>query len=82
VLYAAVRKTIEQDLDNGQPTGRRVLRKSQEDVVWNRFSCVISGAQFERSDDIIVQLQEEVKQLRLQLALLTGQLVPENQLPC
>ena len=82
VLHGAVRKAIEQGLENGQPIGKRVVRNEQQDVVWNRISCSACGAECERTDERILQLQEEVEQLRFQLAFVTGRLVPENRLPC
>ncbi len=82
VLHGAVRKSIEQGLENGQPIGKRVVRNKQPDIVWNRISCSACGAECERTDERIVQLQEEVEKLRFQLAFVTGRLVPENRLPC
>ena len=82
VLHGAVHKAIEQSLENGQPIGKQVVRNEEQDVVWNRISCSACGAECERTDERILQLQEEVEKLRFQLAFVTGRLVPENRLPC
>ena len=81
ILYGAVRRAVEQGLDNGKAVGKHVVRKGQE-IVWDRISCVTCGAHYKRTDDRVLRLQEEVEKLRFELALMTGQLVSENRLPC
>jgi hypothetical protein len=81
MLHGAVCRPIEQSLENGEPTGKRVLRTEQE-VKWERISCVRCGAQCERIDERIPRLQEQIENLELELAFATGRLVPENRLPC
>jgi hypothetical protein len=61
--------------------GQAILRTEQE-VKWERISCVRCGAQCERIDERIPRLQEQIENLELELALATGRLVPENRLPC
>jgi hypothetical protein len=82
VLHGAVRKRIEQSLKYGQLVGKRIVRREQQDVVWDRVSCADCGAQCERADERILRLQEEVEKLQFELAFMTGQLVSENRLPC
>jgi hypothetical protein len=81
VLHGAVRNTVQQALHDGEPVGQRVAR-GERDTVWDRLSCVQCGAECERTDERITQLREEIERLEFQLAYVTGQLVPENRLPC
>jgi hypothetical protein len=79
MLHGVSRKPIEQSLENAQPTGNRLLRGPQ-DIASDRIACANCEAQ--RMGARIAELEEEVDQLQLRLALVTGRLVPENRLPC
>jgi hypothetical protein len=44
--------------------------------------CPNCGVPREGTDERVRRLQEEVERLRFELAVMTGQLVSENRLPC
>ncbi len=81
ILHGAIRNAVEQAIHNGKPAGDRIAR-GERDVVWERLSCVRCGAECERTDERILELQLEIERLEFQLAFVTGRLVPENRLPC
>ena len=81
ILRGAIRNAIEQPLHNGEPVGKQVAR-DECDIVWERLSCARCGAECERTDERVLQLQQEIERLEFQLAFVTGRLVPENRLPC
>jgi hypothetical protein len=81
VLHGAIRNPVEQSLHNGEPVGQR-LAHDEHQVVWERLSCRRCGAECERSDERVLELQRQIEQLEFQLAFVTGRLVPENRLPC
>ena len=81
ILDGVVASSIRQTVSKGALVSDR--KKSRNTVVrWERITCQHCGAQCERTDQRIVQLQQEIEQLQLQLAYITGRLVPENRLPC
>jgi hypothetical protein len=81
-LHGIQKKTVQQTIENGHPTGKPIVRREQQRVLWNGISCSACGAQHERTDERVLELQDEVERLYFQLAILTGRLVPENRLPC
>jgi ribosomal protein S27AE len=81
ILYGAIRSALEQPLHNGEPV-REQVASGKRDLVWERLSCIRCGAQWERTDERILELQKQVERLEFQLAFVTGGLVPENRLPC
>ena len=81
VWHGAIRNAVRQALHNGKPFGQEVAHGKRE-VIWERLTCVRCGAQCERTDKRLLELREEIERLQFQLAFVTGQLVPENGLPC
>jgi hypothetical protein len=82
MLHGTIKKTVQQSVENGHPNGKRVIGREEQKVLWNRISCPTCGAQYERTDERVQELQEEVERLHYQLAIVTGRLVSENRLPC
>jgi hypothetical protein len=81
ILHGAIRNRVEQPLLNGEPVGQRVAR-DECDIVWERLACKSCGAECERTDERVLQLQRQIENLEFQLAFVTGRLVSENRLPC
>jgi hypothetical protein len=81
-LYGTVRRIVRQSVENGHPAGKPVVAKEELKVLWDRISCSACGVQCERKDKRLIELQEEVESLHLELAIVTGRLVPQNNLPC
>jgi hypothetical protein len=82
VLCGAVQQRIEQRFNNGKLVGARIRHEKEQELVWNRISCVDCNSQWESTDDRMLRLQEELEKAQFELAFMTGRLVSENRLPC
>ena len=71
-LHGTLRRTVRQSIENGHPTGKRLVGREEQKVLWNRTSCSECGAQCDRTDERVQELQEEVERLHFQLAIVTG----------
>src|ERR1700737_4559576 len=62
-VHGTVKRTVQQGVENGHPSGKRVISREQQKVLWNGISCSACGAQCERTDERMLELQEEVERL-------------------
>lgn len=69
------------NLETENTNAAQLLHKEPQ-VTWEGVSCGNCGSYSGLRDAKIVALQGEVEELRLRLALATGQLVAADRLPC